>query len=102
MQGLTGRFHHYHLVYQYLGELLARYVSRGKLSEQQAELFARAGESYLKDRAHSVATDPLPVYFREVIPDVDSASYQKSFKNIFDTMIKKAITEFENRLRELL
>lgn len=82
--------------------VLARYVTKGKLTDVQAGRLLRACENYLIDLAHSADTDSIPSYFREVMPDVDREQYDKNFKNIFDTLIARARAGFADRLKGFL
>ena len=82
--------------------VLARYVTKGKLTDDQVVRLAKACENYLIDLAHSVDTESIPSYFREVIPEIDRKRYDKHFKNILDTLMAKARAVFADRLKGFL
>ena len=82
--------------------VLAKFVTNGRLTENYAQRLLDACEQYLIDLAHSSGVDPLPVYFREAIPETEHDRYLTDFKHIFETSIHKAKDDFERRLRKYL
>ncbi|MCK4462620.1 MAG: hypothetical protein KAW46_12510, partial [candidate division Zixibacteria bacterium] len=82
--------------------VLAKFVTNGRLTEDYAQRLLDACEQFLIDLAHSSGVDPLPVYFREVMPEAEHDRYLKNFKHIFETSIHKAKNDFERRLRKYL
>jgi len=78
--------------------VVPRYVQRGRLTAAESEAYLRAVELYLLDLGYSGGTDPVPLYFREVMPKEAHAEYIKSYKYTFEAVM----TSSTERFRELL
>lgn len=79
-------------------EIIAPFVVRGRLQPDDRQAYLRAVEMYLLDLAFSGGTDPIPRYFREVMPAARHASYLADHKYTFEAVISRSVEHF----RELL
>jgi hypothetical protein len=82
--------------------VLDRFITKGRLSGDHAGRLLLACQRFLVDYAHSSDIDPLPVYFREVMPESEHLRYLKHFKHVFETLIHRAREFFEIRARKFL
>lgn len=82
--------------------VLPKWVSKGAITTETAERFARSADEYLIDLAHSPEVGKLPQYFREFMPGSDHACYQTEYKHCFETAMNKARQRFEEIMRDLL
>ena len=80
--------------------VLNGFVRKGGISGEEAERLVVASEQYLSDLAHAGETDPIPQYFREVMPKSEHARYLKDYKHVFETTINKAVEDFKERLKK--
>jgi len=85
----------------WLGEtVLSGFVRKGRINGDEAERFRAASERYLSDLAHTGETDPIPQYFREVMPESEHDRYLSEYKYIFETTINDAVEDFKERLKK--
>jgi len=81
---------------------LPAYLKKQVISVDESELIYLACRNYLTDYcAHSGNTDPIPVYFREMMPLETHERYLKDYKNIFESSIKKMLAYFKNELKNI-
>ncbi len=81
-------------------EVLPAFITRGRISEQTAGSFLTATERYLADLGDNGRVDAIPVYFREVMPEIDQKTYLNDYKYTFETIINKSVTDFRERLKK--
>lgn len=85
----------------WLGEtVLSDFVRKGRINSDEAQKFKAASERYLSDLAHVGETDPIPQYFREVMPKSEHDRYLNDYKYIFETTINDAVEDFKERLKK--
>lgn len=73
---------------------LDRFIEKNKIDKKQADLLCRALDEFLDDIITKGEYDKLPKYFYRAFPGIDSQEYQKRFKNIWDTTIRRALNYF--------
>ncbi len=79
---------------------LDKFVSGGRLSEDEKKCLLQAVTQYLTDLTESAQADKLTKYFRENMPDDAWNRYHKDYKYIFDSVVAKCLSEFRKRLRD--
>jgi len=79
---------------------LRRFLRQGRLTDNEAEKLIVAVEHYLTDMAQNGNPDPIPEYFRLVMPKSQHRFYLKRYKYFFETVINEALEEFRRFLRE--
>ena len=80
--------------------VLRDFVRKRKLCSETADHFAAAADYYLGDLIAHGNNDPIPEYFREVMPAEEHDKYLKTYKYIFETVISRVVEDFRKRLRE--
>lgn len=83
-------------------EVLQRFIRKGRIPADVAQLFLQAAEMYLLDLVYSPDVDLLPVYFREVMPEREHDLYLNQYKYVFETTIQKAEADFQARFGKKL
>jgi len=85
----------------WLGEtVLSGFVRKGRINSDEAQKFKAASERYLSDLALVGETDPIPQYFREMMPESEHARYLNDYKYVFETTINDAVEDFKERLKK--
>jgi hypothetical protein len=79
--------------------VIKEFELKGRISEDEGERLAHAAELYLTDLCVHGNSDPLPEYFREVMPDCRHEKYLENYKYVFDTIIKRMVDDFRSRLK---
>lgn len=82
--------------------VILKFIGKERLSKSAADSFLRAANLYLQDLIHSPGVDSLPVYFREVMPEVEHDKYLEIYKHPFETTMNRAEEDFKRRLRKSL
>jgi len=80
--------------------VLNDFVRKSRINDDEAQRFWAASEQYLSDLAHIGETDPIPQYFREVMPKSEHDRYLSEYKYIFETTINHAVEDFKERLKK--
>ncbi len=75
------------------------FVTKGRITEEVGARFAVAADKYLTDLSAHGNSDPIPDYFREVMPKEEHAQYLEKYKYVFETVINRAVEEFRSRLQ---
>jgi hypothetical protein len=78
--------------------LLNGFVLKERLDAEKAERFIEASSIYLQDCAYTGA-DPIPDYFRHVMPECEHIHYLSKYKYIFEATIDRAKEEFRENIR---
>ena len=76
------------------------FLNKGRISPSEAERFLQALNNYLTDFGYDSVTDPIPDYYREVMPEKDHSSYLKKHKYIFETVVNKNLEYFKEILKK--
>lgn len=85
----------------WLAETVIReFVEKGRITKGIGDRFALAADQYLIDLSTHGNTDPIPQYFREVIPECEHGKYLETYKYVFETVMSRAVEEFRRRLRD--
>lgn len=79
--------------------IISDFVTKKRISSVESGLFLSALEKYLIDFGYNGDTDPIPEYYREVMPRDQHKSYLKDHKYVFETIIRNALEDFKRRLR---
>ncbi|MDD3731825.1 MAG: hypothetical protein PHU88_05555 [candidate division Zixibacteria bacterium] len=79
--------------------VIKKYNDKGKISPEQAQLLLQAVDIYLSDFGFYGDTDSIPSYFYEMFPEINSKEYLDKYKNIFETIISKALEDLKKRLK---
>jgi len=85
----------------WLAETVIReFVEKERIAKEIGNRFALAADRYLIDLSTHGNTDPIPQYFREVMPESEHGRYLETYKYVFETIISRAVEEFRKRLRD--
>jgi hypothetical protein len=79
-------------------EAVPVFVKRGRLGAEDAEAYLDAVGLYLRDLGYCGDTDPIPQYFREVMPRGSQDRYIKHYKYTFEAVISSSADHFRERL----
>jgi len=79
--------------------LLPEFVRKDRICNEEADQLKLVFEMYITDLAHVGDTDKLPVYFKEVNPDVGPEEYLKRYKYVVDTVVSKGTEYFEELVK---
>ncbi len=80
---------------------LLRYVHKQTITSDEKDLLYRACRNYLADYcANGGEADPIPVYFREMMPLETHERYLKDYKNVFESLIKKMLGFFAEEVKK--
>lgn len=80
--------------------LLPEFVSKNRIRNEEADQLKLVFEMYITDLAHVGDTDKLPVYFKEVHPEVGPEEYLKRYKYVVDTVVSKGTEYFEELVKK--
>ncbi len=80
--------------------VISEFVEKGRITQEIGDHFALAADQYLIDLSTHGNNDPIPQYFREVMPECEHGRYLATYKYVFETVINQAVEEFRKRLRE--
>jgi hypothetical protein len=85
----------------WLAETVIReFVEKGRITKEIGDRFALAADQYLIDLSTHGNTDPIPQYFREVIPECEHGKYLETYKYVFETIVSRAVEEFRRRVQD--
>lgn len=76
------------------------FLNKGRISPNEAEQFLHAVNNYLNDFGYNGDPDPIPDYYREVMPKNSHLSYLKKHKYIFDSIVNKTLEYFKEILKK--
>lgn len=79
---------------------LHRFRQQNRLTDEEIERFTRAARHYLDDTGRTGDADPIPEYFRIVMPADLHDAYLKRYKYCFETVVNEALEEFRRFLKE--
>jgi hypothetical protein len=74
------------------------YVSRGKLSEKEAEAMLVAAHRYISDLARSEDRGHFH-YLRELLPGLTHEAYRARYRNIYEYILRTIFTSVRERLQ---
>lgn len=74
------------------------YVSRGKLSEEEAAAMLQAAQRYIGDLARSEDRGHFH-YLRELLPGLAHADYRARYRNIYEYILRTIFTSVRERLQ---
>jgi hypothetical protein len=80
--------------------VIGEFVEKGRITQEVGGHFALAADQYLIDLSTHGNNDPIPQYFREMMPECEHGRYLATYKYVFETVINQAVEEFRKRLRE--
>jgi hypothetical protein len=80
--------------------VISDFIEKGRITNDTGGRFALAADQYLLDLSAHGNTDPIPQYFREVMPECEHGKYLETYKYVFETIINNAVEDFRRRLRE--
>jgi hypothetical protein len=79
---------------------LSRFLKQNRLTADEVDKYADAARHFLTDLSHTGSPDPIPGYFRLVMPADTHRLYLKRHKYCFETAINEALEEFRRILNE--
>jgi hypothetical protein len=74
------------------------YVSRGKLSEEEAAAMLTAAERYIGDLARSEDRGHFH-YLRDLLPGLTHADFRTRYRNIYEYILRTIFTSVRERLQ---
>ncbi len=77
---------------------LSRFRRQNRLTDEEIECFARAARHFLDDTGNNGDADPIPEYFRTVMPNHLHDVYLEQYKYCFESVLKEALEEFRRIL----
>jgi len=80
--------------------VITRFVTRDRLSAENAPLILNACRAYLEDLTENGDADKIPQYFLTQKPGLTQSDYLKQYKYVMDTVTNRALAELRKRLRE--
>lgn len=81
-------------------EVIPDFIAKQRIDQDEGERFGKAAELYLIDLGNDGWTDPIPDYFRALMPEEKHKPYLDDYKYVFETIIKKAEEYFKDILRD--
>jgi len=78
---------------------ISTYIGKNKVSKDGGKNILKACNDLLEDFGASGEYDSFPTYFLEFYPSVSQADYQKKYKNVCDTVFRKALDIFKDKLK---
>jgi hypothetical protein len=80
--------------------VICEFVEKGRITREITSRIVLAVDRYLIDLSTHGNTDPIPQYFREVMPECEHGKYLETYKYVFETIISRAVEEFRRRLQD--
>jgi hypothetical protein len=79
--------------------LIEKFIEKGRISPEDGRRFLCAVEKFLDDFGYDGSTDPIPDYYREVMPAEKYCNYLREHKYIFETIISNTLDFFKEKLK---
>jgi len=75
------------------------FINKKRITDAESAFFLRMLSEYLSDLVNSGETDPIPVYFREIMPKEKHDVYLNKYKYILETIISRTVNYFREKLQ---
>lgn len=80
-------------------EVVLSFVEKGRLISSEVEAVMAACRNYLCDFGNG-DTESIPTYFRSCITERTDDQYERDYKYVFDTLVKRMVANFQNRMKK--